>query len=412
MILTCPNCRKTLKAPDGAAGKRIRCPGCLEIIPVPSDGGGSANTSVAKPSTKPKPPSAASAPTSPASRGRSASATGAAESKPTTTSGRRSAAASDNSAGGALSGSPAQPKLKAAATRSGSGGSSRPPKRPKREATADYDDYDNDYESSYASGGVDPWSSDPSWEEPNPYAAPKYETSSPRSRKKNAGGGNLKLAGIGLLVQAWSYIGIIVAFFSIVAIGAIVALTRSGGAGGGGPSPVAMVFAGMGLIVMIPLGMAILVGYVLCAFVPANTGARTPMIIALVLSVLMFLFSILEAVGTAFNSPGAAITFAGLRLVMWIAQIVCFCLFMKAAATWVRREDLARSANIVMYGLTIGPFLVVVGAFLAGLLGQAVAPAVGIVLFIGVAVVSIGVLVVWVMQLFLMFRLGTAMKNY
>ena len=78
----------------------------------------------------------------------------------------------------------------------------------------------------------------------------------------------------------------------------------------------------------------------------------------------------------------------------------------------MKHRDLAQSANIVMYGLTIGPFLVVVGAFLAGLLGQTVAPAAGIAMFIGVAVVSLGILVVWVMQLFLMFRLGTAMKNY
>ncbi len=31
MIVTCPNCRKTLKAPDSAAGKRIRCAGCLDM---------------------------------------------------------------------------------------------------------------------------------------------------------------------------------------------------------------------------------------------------------------------------------------------------------------------------------------------------------------------------------------------
>ena len=130
------------------------------------------------------------------------------------------------------------------------------------------------------------------------------------------------------------------------------------------------------------------------------------------LSGVMFLFSILEGVGTAFNTPGAVFVIAGLRLVMWIAQIVCFCLFMKASAAYVRRDDLAQSANIVMYGLTIGPFLVVVGAFLAGLLGQTVAPAAGIAMFIGVAVVSRGIPAVWVMQLFLMFRLGTAMKSY
>ena len=385
-----------MKAPDSAAGKRIRCPACLEIIPVPAESGGGGATT---PVTKPKPPSA---PSSTASPLRPASGTGAAGSRPAATSGRRSASTPDSTAGDAHSSTPARPKSKPSATRADTSASSRPPKRPKPEEPADYD---NDYESGYESSGVDPWSSAPSWEEPNPYAAPTYEASPSRS-KKNTGGGSLKLAGIGLLVQAWSYIGIIVTFFSMIAIGVIVAATRSGG--GGGTSEVGIMFAGLGLILLIPLGIAILVGYVLCVFVPPKSNARTPMIIALALSVLMFLFSILEAVGTAFNTPGAVFVIAGLRLVMWIVQTVCFCLFMKASAAYVRRDDLAQSANIVMYGLTIGPFLVVVGAFLAGLLGQAV----GIAMFIGVAVVSLGVLAVWVMQLFLMFRLGTAMKNY
>ena len=256
MILTCPNCRKTLKAPDSAAGKKIRCPGCLEIIPIPAVDGGTASTSVAKPAAKPTPPSAS---LSAAPSGRPANPSSAAGSKPKATSGSPTASAPDGTTGGARSTGPTRPKSKQTTTK---------------------------------------------------------------------------------LVQAWSYIGTIVVFFSMIAIGVIVALTRSGGGGGIGPSEVGIMFAGLGLILLIPLGIAILVGYVLCVFVPPKSNARTPMIIALVLSVLMFLFSILEAVGTAFNSPGAVFTIAGLRLVMWIVQIV------------------------------------------------------------------------WVMQLFLMFRLGTAMKNY
>ena len=410
MILTCPNCRKTLKVPDNAAGKKVRCPGCLEILPVPAadvGGGGGISTSIARPAANPKPQSSASAPPSTVPSGRSASSSSTAGSKPAAMPERRSASTPDGATSDARGSAPAHSKSKQATSRSGAGGPSRTPKRPKPEEPSDFD---NDYESGYESSTADPWSSGPSWEEPNLYAAPTYEASSSRS-KKNAGG-SMKLAGIGLLVQAWSYIGIIVVFFAMIAIGVIVALTRTGGSGGMGPNEVGIMFAGLGFILLIPLGIAILVGYVLCVFVPPKSNARTPMMIALALSVLMFLFSILQAVGTAFNSPGAVIAIAGLRLAMWIGQIVCFCLFMKAAATFIRRDDLAQSANIVMYGLTIGPFLVVVGAFLAGLLGQNVAPAVGIAMFIGVAVVSVGILVVWVMQLFLMFRLGTAMKNY
>ncbi|MEJ7595219.1 MAG: hypothetical protein WKF77_27150, partial [Planctomycetaceae bacterium] len=152
--------------------------------------------------------------------GRPASNSSAAGSKPAMPV-RRSTSTPDGTTSGARSGAPARPKSKQTTRKSGTGGDSRPPKRPTPDEPTDYDD---DYESGYESGSDDPWSSGPSWEEPNPYAAPTSQTSPPRSRKAT-GGGNLRLAGIGLLVQAWSYIGIIAMFFSLIAIGFIGAVT-------------------------------------------------------------------------------------------------------------------------------------------------------------------------------------------
>jgi WD40 repeat protein len=35
IVITCPGCDKKMRAPDTAAGKKIRCPGCGELTPVP-----------------------------------------------------------------------------------------------------------------------------------------------------------------------------------------------------------------------------------------------------------------------------------------------------------------------------------------------------------------------------------------
>ena len=36
-VIKCPECGKTLKVSDSAAGKRVRCPGCKNPFDVPAD---------------------------------------------------------------------------------------------------------------------------------------------------------------------------------------------------------------------------------------------------------------------------------------------------------------------------------------------------------------------------------------
>jgi DNA-directed RNA polymerase subunit RPC12/RpoP len=36
MGLTCPECGKKLNVPESAAGKKVRCPGCKTVVPVPN----------------------------------------------------------------------------------------------------------------------------------------------------------------------------------------------------------------------------------------------------------------------------------------------------------------------------------------------------------------------------------------
>lgn len=438
MIVTCPHCKKKLKAPDNAAGKRVRCPGCMEVIPVADTSGGS-SPSASGIDSKPVTPTTGVVPTarrdsSPPSASTPRTAKSVApkpasqsDSKPVSvksgvvkpaaaaaaenTTRRSRAEASDAAMSGSAdkpgSGAKASKESPSATSRKRSSRiSSQPRKRKKPQETIDYDD---NYEAGYDASSDDPWSSGTSWEEANPYAAPVYSPSASSSRNRNASGsGSLRIAGIGLLIQAWSYIGIIGLGFAMMAIAFIGAAAGMGQ----GPRQFGFVVGGLTVLAWIPLGLAILVGYVMCVFVPSKTQARIPMIIALASTVLNVLLAGFSAVGSAMNSPVLVIVFGVIRLVLWIVQIVAFCLFLKASAQYIGREDLAKSANIVMYGMTIGPVLIFAGLFMAGFLAGAVDPSAGIAAFIGVAVVGIGMLVVWVMQLFLMFRLGSALKNY
>ena len=37
IVVTCPSCSATLRAPDAAAGKRVKCSKCTSTIEVPAD---------------------------------------------------------------------------------------------------------------------------------------------------------------------------------------------------------------------------------------------------------------------------------------------------------------------------------------------------------------------------------------
>lgn len=36
ITVACPSCRKALKAPDNAAGRKVKCPGCGSVLIIPA----------------------------------------------------------------------------------------------------------------------------------------------------------------------------------------------------------------------------------------------------------------------------------------------------------------------------------------------------------------------------------------
>ena len=56
MLLTCNACGAKVRAPDSAAGKRVKCPKCANIISVPAETHDDADDEATKVSPKPLPP--------------------------------------------------------------------------------------------------------------------------------------------------------------------------------------------------------------------------------------------------------------------------------------------------------------------------------------------------------------------
>jgi hypothetical protein len=52
----CPQCQKTLSAREENAGKKVRCPGCSTLFPVPSPPRAAPKPAPPKPTARPKPP--------------------------------------------------------------------------------------------------------------------------------------------------------------------------------------------------------------------------------------------------------------------------------------------------------------------------------------------------------------------
>ena len=168
---------------------------------------------------------------------------------------------------------------------------------------------------------------------------------------------------------------------------------------------------GLALIAMIPLGIGVFVGYVMCAFVPAKSQARVPIIVALSITVVSGILWLLQSVGTAMQSHGMVIGLGLLRMLLYAGQMVSFSLFMKAAATFVRRDDLGKMAMVVMGGLLVTPLFGYLAIIAVPFFGSEVDPVVGMVALGIAGIFGLAFIVFWVMQLFLMFRLGSAMKN-
>ena len=438
MIVQCSQCSKTLKVPDTAAGKRVRCPACSGVVEVPlvasaqSPGNaGSASQSAvaggrgdAAKGEGIKSPSPKDVPTSSSvirrARAISSESRGSEDSSTVSTGGAEASVtkpaakeASSRGRGGRSDGGRESPSSdRGGSVRSSSSGKPRKRARP-AEQDEDVEDYDSGY-GSYEDDGAD-------YFESNPFAPPKAGSASSSGR---SGGpseiASRKLAGLGLLIQGWATVSIFLLVVFIFAGSFIAAAMERGGGVG---SPGLLVLIGLAAIAMFIGAIVVLVGECICIAIPQRSGAKGLIIAAIGCLAVQVLFSVIQTLADQGTSnpfrpspfrqgpSSGQLLFAMIGLFSGLGHLICFELFLKKASEYVKRYDLARQAMIILIGIPSCFVLIFVCSFSAPLLARFVAPVMGLVMLAPILAAGIAIIVFSVMHVSLLFRVGGALRG-
>ena len=413
MLVQCTQCNKTLKVPDTAAGKRIRCPACSTIVDVPlsvSTAPPTSGSAAAAQST-----AAGSAPIRKA-RTVSSESRGAGDAGSSTSGGSKAPSSSPASREASSRGSASSSSQGRDAVRSDRGTparstSSQRPRKPSRPVEQDDDDFGY---GSYEDDGADYFGA-------NPFAPPRAREN---SSSGHSGGqsevSSRMLAGLGLLIQGWATVSIfLLVVFIFVASFVAAAMERGGGAGSQG----LLVLIGLAALAMFIGAIVVLVGECICIAIPQRSGAKGLIIAAIGCLAVQVLFSVIQTLSDQGASnpfrpvpfrqgPSSGQTlFAMLGLLSGLGHLICFELFLKKASEYVRRDDLARQAMIILIGIPSCFVLIFVCSFLAPILARSVAPVMGLVMLAPILAAGIAIIVFSVMHVSLLFRVGGALRS-
>ena len=413
MLVQCTQCNKTLKVPDTAAGKRIRCPACSAIVDVPLSVSTVAPTHGSAAAAQNSAPGSA-----PIRKARAVSSEprGAIDVGSSTSGGAKAASSSPVSKeasprGNASSSSQSRDSVRSDRGTPARSTSSQRPRKPSRPVEQDEDDFGY---GSYEDDGAD-------YFESNPFAPPRSTTGASSAR---SGGqdeiSSRKLAGLGLLIQGWATVSIfLLVVFIFVASFIAAAMERGGGVG----SPGLLVLIGLAAIAMFIGAVVVLVGECICIAIPQRSGAKGLIIGAICCLAAQVVFAIIQVLadqGTSnpfrpapFQSGPSAgqMLLALMGFVTGLAHLICFELFLKKSSGYVRRDDLARQAMTILIGVPSCFALMFVCSFLAPILARSVAPVLGLVMLAPILAAGIAMIVFAVMHVSLLFRVGWALRS-
>ena len=413
MLVQCTQCSKTLKVPDTAAGKRIRCPACSTVVDVPLSASTTPSTSGSGAAVQN--PAAGSPPIRKA-RAVSSESRSTADASPLTSGGSKAASSSpvsrETSSRGASSSS-GQSRDSVRSDR-GTPARSKSSQRPQKRSRP-IEQYDDDFGyGSYEDEGAD-------YFESNPFAPPRTSTGVSSAR---SGGqdeiSSRRLAGLGLLIQGWATVSI---FLSIVFI--IVASFIAGGLerGSTAGSQGLLILIGFAAIGMFIAAIVVLVGECICIAIPQRSGAKGLIIAAICCLAAQVVLAVMQTLAdqgtsnpfrpTPFPSGPSAgqFLFALIGFVTGMGHLICFELFLKKASEYVRRDDLARQAMTILIGVPSCFVLIFVCSFLAPILARSLAPVMGLVMLAPILAAGIAIIVFSVMHVSLLFRVGWALRS-
>jgi hypothetical protein len=411
MLVQCTQCSKTLKVPDTAAGKRIRCPACSTIVDVPLSASpppaASASGAAAQNSVTGSPPvrkaraisseSRSEADASPSVSGGSKAASSSPASRETSSRGTSSSSSRDSVRGGR--GTPARST------------SSQRPRKQSRPVEQDEDDFGY---GSYEDDGAD-------YFESNPFAPPRSSQGVSTTR---SGGqdevSSRRLAGLGLLIQGWATVFVFLTIvFIVVASMIAAAMERGGGAGSQG----LLILIGFAAIGMFVAAIVVLVGECICIAIPQRSGAKGLIIAAICCLAAQVVVGVIQTLTDQGASnpfrpspfqqgPSAGqLLLALIGFVTGLGHLICFELFLKKSSEYMRRDDLARQAMTILIGIPSCTVLIFVCSFLAPILAGALAPAMGLVMLAPILAAAIAIIVFAVMHVSLLFRVGWALRS-
>jgi hypothetical protein len=413
MLVQCTQCSKTLKVPDTAAGKRIRCPACSTVVDVPLNASTTPSTSGSGAAVQN--PAAGSPPIRKA-RAVSSESRSTADASPSTSGGSKSASSSPVSRETSSRGSSSSSSQRRDSVRGGRGApargtSSQRPGKQSRPVEQEDDDFGD---GSYEDDGAD-------YFESNPFAPPKSASGSSSAR---SGGqdevSSRRLAGLGLLIQGWATVSIFLSIvFIIVASFIAGAMERGGGAGSQG----LLILIGFAAIGMFVAAIVVLVGECICIAIPPRSGAKGLIISAiccLAAQVVVGVIQTLTDQGTSNpfrpapfqpGPSGGQLLVALIGFVTGLGHLICFELFLKKASEYMRRDDLAWQAMTILVGIPSCTVLIFVCSFLAPILARTLAPVMGLVMLAPILAAGIAMIVFAVMHVSLLFRVGWALRS-
>lgn len=108
--------------------------------------------------------------------------------------------------------------------------------------------------------------------------------------------------------------------------------------------PFAMGLDGLWIVMAIVMGSSVcsLIGYMLCLAVPAETGAKPLIVVAVILNLVVIVLTIIDVVS------GLESSLSLFNNLLALAAFICFVLFLKSLAKYIGRKALAEDANSVL----------------------------------------------------------------
>ena len=225
------------------------------------------------------------------------------------------------------------------------------------------------------------------------------------------------------MIQGWATVSIFLLIVGILGLSFLIASTAGPGSTAGPPPRVFLALLGLGGIGIFVAAITILVGECICLSIPQKSGAKGLIIAAVSMLATQVVIAILQAIltpntiGTPFTplqmrtAAGVALLFALIGLVAGVGHMICFELFLRKVALYMRRDDLARQAYIVLFGLPGCFALVMICALIAPFFATLLGPIFGLVMLVPTIGGAIAMLVFAVMHVGLLFRVGSALRS-